>query len=212
MFGDLHIDDAHSLFLALDRRAEAPAAFDAAVWDRVGAEGAILVTDLSGFTKTTRAHGILHFLWTFRRFQNRCLPLIEAFGGSLLKQEADDLFGAFPSGQAAIGCGIAMLREVEAMNEGAPPEARVGLSLGVEWGRMLRLADDAFGDPVNVAFKLGEDMAEPGELLVGHGAFAHAAGFDWAGCEVSAPRRTEIGGVVVEHYAVRLQAAARPLT
>jgi class 3 adenylate cyclase len=38
--------------------------------------------------------------------------------------------------------------------------------MGIDYGRYLRLVDDVFGDTVNLAYKLGEDLAGRGEILV----------------------------------------------
>lgn len=207
------ITDTRSLFEALDGRpsgADAQKAFDEAVWSACEAEGTILVTDLSGFTRTTRTHGILHFLQMFRRFQVGCAPLIDQHGGTLLKQEADDLIGVFGGAVDGIRAAIAMMQTVETINTGLAEHEHIGLSLGIEHGRMLRLSDDAYGDPVNVAFKLGEDIADRGELLVANGAYeqARVAGFDFAGCTVEGPHTVDLGKVPVEHWSVRLNAGA----
>jgi class 3 adenylate cyclase len=43
----------------------------------------------------------------------------------------------------------------------------LAVSIGIDWGSMLVLpGEDCFGDAVNVAHKLGEDVAGPGEVLV----------------------------------------------
>eukprot|EP00729_Bicosta_minor_P008140 gene8140-15634_t len=40
------------------------------------------------------------------------------------------------------------------------------VSVGIEYGSLLLLPGDYFGDPVNIASKLGEDTAEPGDLFI----------------------------------------------
>jgi adenylate cyclase len=208
-----NISSTMSLLEALDGRggdAAAREAFDRAVWDRLGADGAVLVTDLSGFTRLTKKHGILHFLAIFRRFQRIGLPVINKHGGSLLKQEADDLIGVFDEARDAVEAAIDMLRVAERVNESLDPDDRIGVCVGVDYGRLLRLSDDAFGDPVNVAFKLGEDIAEPGEVLVGAGAMARigVTGADLEGAVLSAPRSVTIGGAELAHHSLRLAGGA----
>ena len=204
------ITTAQSLFAALDARQQCDeagrAAFDEAIWAQCGMDGAVLVTDLSGFTRLTQQKGILHFLSMFRRFQRACAPVINKHGGSLLKQEADDLIGLFVDAADAIDAATDMMRQVEALNEGAAEDETIGLCVGVDYGRMLRLCDDAYGDPVNIAFKLGEDVAKPGEVLVGTGAMARAkaAGYPFAGVTVSPPRMVTAGKVGLQHYALEL--------
>lgn len=210
MFDADEITDLRSLLETLEKRIGTPEerkAFDEAVWAKCGTEGAVLATDLSGFTRLTRAYGVLHFLAIFRRCQRLCVPLINKHGGSLLKQEADDLIGLFVDPESAILAAIDMLRVCEGSNQGVGDhDDHLRLCIGIDYGTFLKLTDDAFGDPVNVAYKLGEDMAEPGEILVGQRAFekARANGLDLAGIQVEGPISETAGGVNLVHYSLRL--------
>ncbi len=199
------------LLEAIDQRPRDPAgrkAFDDALWAARGVDGAILVTDLSGFTRTTRIHGIVHFLSIFRRAERVCVPIIGEHGGRMIKQEADDLIGAFPDAPSAVHAAIAMLESIRALNVSLDEDEQVGMCVGVEYGRFLQLEDDAFGDPVNIAFKLGEDVAEVGEILVGAQAFERAreAGMSFGALVVDGPRTLEVGHVMTEHWSLRLKA------
>lgn len=198
----------HQLLAALDHRGRGEDArrFDEAVWSALGTEGAVLVTDLTGFTRTTRVHGILHFLSIFRRSEQICVPLIEQHGGKVLKHEADDLIAVFDDAPHAIHAALDMFRAMARLNTTLHTDEQVGLCVGCDYGRFLRLEDDAFGDPVNTAFKLGEEVAEGGELLLGPGAHARAAstGFDFSPYLVDGPRRRFTGNVELEHWSVRL--------
>lgn len=208
----LRITTLQSLLEALDRRGMTQSerkAFDDAVWEQRGTVAAILVTDLSGFTRLTKKHGVIHFLSIFRRCKTACLPIVDRYDGSILKEEADDLIGVFASPLDAISAGLEMQRVTQKLNETLEIEDdHVNMCIGVEFGKLLRLDDDAFGDTVNVAFKLGEDIAETGEILVGPNAFAaaKAADFDFSGCTVSDKLAVEAGNVSLEHYSVRLRA------
>ena len=42
----------------------------------------------------------------------------------------------------------------------------VKFSYGIGWGEVLDIEEDVFGLEVNLASKLGEDLAEPGEALL----------------------------------------------
>jgi class 3 adenylate cyclase len=49
------------------------------------------------------------------------------------------------------------------------------LSVGIDYGRVLLVGDvEFFGDPVNTASKLGEDLAVREEVLVTHRAIEHS--------------------------------------
>lgn len=199
-----------SLLEALDHRGDdllSRQTFDQRIWEECGQKGAILVTDLSGFTRLTKKHGILHFLAVFRRCERLCLPVIPQYGGALMKHEADDLIVIFPTAAQAIGAGLEMLRVTAVANQALELDDQIGMCIGVESGTLIRLQDDAFGDPVNVAFKLGEDVASRGELLIGPKAWqeATAANFDFRSYRVDGPRKVEAGQVELEHYAVMLR-------
>eukprot|EP00965_Chrysotila_dentata_P258243 6213156-Pleurochrysis_carterae.AAC.1 len=45
----------------------------------------LLVSDMSGFTRITKEDGICHFLMLTKQMQAMCIPLIESFGGTLVK-------------------------------------------------------------------------------------------------------------------------------
>ena len=203
------ITTTKSLLQALDARgddAEARRAFDEKVWAERGTEAAILVTDLAGFTKQTKRHGILHFLHIFRRCDRACQPVIDGHGGWLMKHEADDLIVMFGDAASAVNAAMQMQRLSLDDNRGRPEDDRWRMGIGVEFGKVIRLDDDAFGDAVNVAFKLGEDIAEPGEILIGPEAFvrARSAGVDFSGFAGPEDRSVEIGGVTLAHHAIRL--------
>ncbi len=206
------ITTTRTLLDALDQRGDdedARRVFDADVWSQLGSEATILVTDLSGFTKQTKKHGILHFLHVFRRCERACMPIVEEFGGILMKQEADDLITIFEDPLSALKAAIKMQVVTQAQNADLPSEDdHVKMSMGLECGPLLRLTDDAFGDAVNVAFKLGEDIASGGELLIGKKAFTAAteAGFDFSIYSVDGPKTVTAGNVGLEHWALRLKA------
>jgi adenylate cyclase len=204
------ITTTRALLDALDQRGDTPearTAFDEAVWAARGREGAILVTDLSGFTRQTKRHGILHFLHVFRRCEVLCMPILAAYGGTLMKQEADDLIGFFDGPLDALRAAIAMQEGTRVLNAGLAEDDRVHMCIGLESGPLLRLDDDAYGDPVNVAFKLGEDVAERGEILIGVRAYEAAleAGFDFSRYRLDGPRTAVTGNVGLEHWALTLE-------
>jgi class 3 adenylate cyclase len=132
--------------------------------------------------------------------------VIAAHGGALVKHEADDLIACFADAAGAVRAAVAMLAAVRALDAGRAEDDRLGLCIGVEAGRMLRLEDDVFGDPVNIAYKLGEELARPGEVLVGPAAWRAliASGVDLEGIEVGSSRAVELGGVRIEHRALTL--------
>lgn len=161
---------------------------DAKLWHECGVERAVLVTDLTGFTRITKAEGILHFLALFRRVVCTAEPLFRDAGASFWKMEADDLMASFPSVERAIEVGRALADA---------DFGEVSVCAGVAWGRILELEDDLFGDAVNVAYKLGEDTASAREVLLDE----HAAQKVLPLCD--GPRVIETGGLELPYYVLR---------
>ncbi len=64
----------------------------------------------------------------------------------------------------------ALLEAARTVNAQLPAVAHVEPCVGLAWGEVIRLTDDVFGDPVNVAYKLGEDVARPWQVLVSDSA------------------------------------------
>lgn len=128
---------------------------------------AILALDSSGFSRTVRAVGIVHFLALLERLGRIVRPLIVQSGGRVLYTEADNIFAAFPDTTSAVRCAGAILRELAATNERLPDAERIYVSMGVGYGPVLVVDNDTlYGDEMNLACKLGEDLAERDEVLL----------------------------------------------
>ena len=141
------------------------------IWKQFGAERTVLVLDMSRFSLLTRRHGVVHYLSMVRRMQEIVRPIFHDHRGSVIKFEADNAFAIFPDPESGIRAAIAMNAAIDRENAGYPDEFEIGLSCGLDHGRILLVEDhDYYGDPVNTACKLGEDLAEAGEILVANSA------------------------------------------
>lgn len=150
---------------------------DARIWDLFGEEWAVMFTDLSGFSSGVASFGIIHFLQLIYESQRLLSPCIDAHDGILLKVEGDSLLIIFRNIVKAIECADAMQRVCQAYNVGREPAERIGLCVGLGFGRLLRIGDrDVYGSEVNAAAKLGEDIARAGEVLVTDAVRDAAAG------------------------------------
>jgi len=154
-----------SFFTLIDRMNAAPAddraRLEAEVWAAYGVERAILTLDMTQFSLSVRRGGILHYLGLIRRMQVATAPIVRACGGEVVKFEADNLMAVFPDVPEAVE---AALRMHAAFPVGIGAE---GAAIGVDYGRFLMIpGTDCFGDAVNTAYKLGEDLARPGETLI----------------------------------------------
>lgn len=188
----------------LDQRNSHPEqaeAIDAALWQECGADRALLVLDLSGFTRLTRKLGILHFLSVYRRASRLVLPIIEVHGGRMVKSEADNVIGSFRTASDALRAAVDMQQRSEQLNQQLADDHQVRLCIALGAGRILELADDVFGDEVNVTFKLGEDVARAGEILLTDSAW-RALG-EGATAVSAESRDIELGGVQIRYWSMR---------
>jgi len=137
------------------------------LWDTFGEEQAVFVLDMSGFTRLTRKFGIIHYLSMVRRMQLTSGPIVQSYAGYMLKYDADNCFALFPKPLNAVNAAIAMQHSFEAANILTSDDLDIRIACGIDYGKILVVgSEDCFGDAVNRASKLGEDIAEAGDILV----------------------------------------------
>jgi adenylate cyclase len=167
-----HFDDAEQreLWQFLDERISPDADVedvDRRIWEKFGTAGAIMFTDLSGFTRRSAELGITHFLQIIHQSQILLRPVIEQRDGTIFEVVGDSMLLWFPTIQQALQCSIEMQQACRQFNAGLEPAHQILLCLGIGYGRVIRIGDSRLaGEEVNVASKLGEDIAEGYEILI----------------------------------------------
>ncbi|MEX0270842.1 adenylate/guanylate cyclase domain-containing protein [Leptolyngbyaceae cyanobacterium UHCC 1019] len=137
---------------------------------------AILVLDLSGFSRLTIRHGIIHFLTMVHRMSAIANPIVIHHQGRVIKQEADNLFAVFSEVPMAVDAAVDILKGFAAVNTGLPDEKDLHASIGIGYGTTLLIGDsDLYGSEMNLASKLGEDLAHRNEILLTEQAFQQLA-------------------------------------
>lgn len=137
------------------------------LWTEYGTERAVFVLDMSGFSMLTRKYGIIHYLSMVKRMQLTTEPIVKSYGGSMIKYEADNCFAIFPDPLSAVNAALAMQHAFEASNLMTSDDLDIYISCGIDYGKILVIKDqDCFGDAVNRASKLGEDVASAREILI----------------------------------------------
>lgn len=132
--------------------------------DSFGKRKAVLALDMSNFTLMVRRDGILSYLCQIRRMQRLTLPIVVSHQGELVKYDADNLLAVFDEPVHAVEAAIAMH---QAAARSGREGAALTFSIGIDYGEVLLIAEsDCFGDAVNLAHKLGEDIAQAGEVLI----------------------------------------------
>jgi len=141
------------------------------VWARYGIDETVCIHDMSGFSRLTEKHGIVHYLSMVGHMRVVVLPIIERFGGHVVKFEADNAYARFPDPHNAIQSAVAINIAFDAMNMMTTEDLNIYISTGIDCGKFLLIDDgDFFGVPVNTASKLGEDVASGGDILVSKAA------------------------------------------
>jgi adenylate cyclase len=168
------VRDMRAFFAVIDRYADADddarKEMETEIWQRYGVMRAVLALDMSEFSLSVRRDGVLSYLCRIRRMHAITEPVVLAHGGEVIKYEADNLLASFTDANEAMKAAVEM-RELMTNDTRAQP-----VSIGLSYGRILLIPNsDAHGDAVNTAFKLGEDVAETGEILASS-AFADALG------------------------------------
>jgi class 3 adenylate cyclase len=128
---------------------------------------AILVVDTCGFSRSVRTIGVVHFLAVLEHLERLIVPLVETSNGKLLRREADNLFAVFPNVDAAVTAARAIVGHINVANGPLPAAEELFVSIGIGYGNLLSVGnDDLFGDEMNLASKLGEDLARESEILL----------------------------------------------
>jgi class 3 adenylate cyclase len=160
----------------LRRRARTPPplrpALDCRTWRGLTAKRAVVFTDTADFTERTLRHGILHFLMTFGRVVEVLRPVIRRRRGRLEKVEGDSLLLSYRDVRAACAGVCALEAALRRENARKPEDERYHFSYGIGYGDLVVVEGDLFGLEVNLASKLGEDLARPGEALLSPAATA----------------------------------------
>lgn len=137
------------------------------IWQTYGSENTAFVLDMSGFSLLTRKYGIVHYLSMIRRMQLTVEPIITNHGGRIIKFEADNCFAVFPEPASAARTAITIQHAIAAANLLTSEDMDIHVAIGIDYGKILILnEDDMYGDAVNRACKMGEDIGKADEVLI----------------------------------------------
>jgi adenylate cyclase len=124
------------------------------------ATGAIVFTDIVGFTALTDEHGDDLALSLLER-QEQTVRAALPDGARVVKELGDGLLLFFDDARNAVATCVALQR---AFDEGSDDDVPLWVRMGVHWGCPRRRGDDIIGRDVNLAARIVE-LAGPGEVL-----------------------------------------------
>ena len=147
---------------------------EADVWDQFGVEIAPLVIASVGFTPTTQTEGIVHFLTQLAHARSVTEEVLRHASPVSYVFHADNCFACFESADEALVAGINVR---DAINAAALPltgDENYGVSMGIGFGTLLSAGakDGFFGDEMNIASKLGEDLGSRDDIFLSEAAHA----------------------------------------
>jgi class 3 adenylate cyclase len=133
---------------------------------------AVLVLDMVGFSRLTVEYGIIHYLAMIHQMEEAARPAVTGNGGVVIKREADNLYAIFDDPAMALESALDIFRAFDAVNSVVPPDRDIYGSIGIGYGATLVIDEkDIFGSEVNIACKLGEDIACKSEILLTRSAY-----------------------------------------
>lgn len=145
------------------------------LWERFGTHGTVFISDMASFSSTSRKLGVCHFLKLIHRARLLVGPVVERNNGTLLKCDADNCYAFFNTPDDAINASFDISAALYELNDSFGMDEQIFLSVGIDYGRVLLIDDiDFYGDPVNTASKLGEDLAVRAETLITERALERA--------------------------------------
>lgn len=168
------------------------------LWAEFGTVKAVMVMDMSGFSRLTQKYGIVHYLSMVLRMQLTSQPTIESLGGRVIKFEADNCFAMFDAVLPAVEASVRLNTAFDSLNRFTEEAFDIRIAVGIDYGPVLLTGGpDYFGEVVNTASKLGEDVAGPGEILLTARAFQQLPPQAGYAGKVITPL---LGGVRIEAY------------
>jgi adenylate cyclase len=146
---------------------------DAKIRSHFERELSIMVLDMVGFSRLSRELGIISYLAMIAEMYSAARPAVVGNGGRVIKLEADNLYAVFDNPTNALEAALDILRAFDAVNGNVPDGRDIFGSIGIGHGPTLVIdEEDFFGCEVNLASKLGEDLAGNSEILLTAAAFA----------------------------------------
>jgi adenylate cyclase len=125
---------------------------------------AILAADVAGYSRLM-AEDEESTLATLRAWRSVVDGLVGSHGGRVFGGAGDSFIAEFPSVVSAACCAVRIQQELGNRNRSFPENRRMHFRIGVNLGEVIVVANDLFGDGVNIAARLS-DLAEPGSVCI----------------------------------------------
>lgn len=172
------------------------------IWKRFGKKCAIMVLDTSGFTINTRETGIINYLSCIIRLREIIGPVLLRHGCTSMRFHSDDVFAEFPGADDALAAACDVHRTVNSSGIEVRSGRGLGVCAGIGYGDVLcSLSEGVFGDQMNLASKLGEDLAQANEILLTKEAYQ---AIEMESQVIFTLKRASMSGVEFNYYLTRI--------
>jgi len=148
------------------------AAIDGEIAGKFEKECTVMVSDLSSFSKLTHEQGVIHSLGLIAKAHEIAEPILRTLGGEVLRADPESLVVLFRKPMDAVMAARAVNRAFEEHNGSVSENDKLSISLGIGHGKILKVATRVYGDQVNQAHRLGEDVTGKCEVRLTPEAYA----------------------------------------
>jgi adenylate cyclase len=172
------------------------------LWRQFGGRCATLVLDCCKFTRITQEAGIVYYLICLIKLNDIIRPIFEEHGCLSFRPEEDNIYAEFETPDQALAASIEANQAVKAANLMLNEHEPFQICIGIGYGNVLFSRNNGvFGDEMNLASKLGEDIAEGEEILLTEAAYANIDHKYKNGFE---RKSISIAGVTISFYSLKL--------
>ena len=160
----------------------------------------MLVLDSTGFTRNTQESGILSYLECIVSLRDMIEPIVSRFDCISWRAATDNVYAEFATAEGALKAAIEIRKAVREDEIRINDRNSLGVCIGIGFGDALRSSrEGVFGDEMNLASKLGEDIAGDGEILLTESAYNSLPDEYRNNAEA---RKTAVSGIELPYYSL----------
>jgi class 3 adenylate cyclase len=166
-----HKDIFIDLNTLIEREAELPEIKEE-LWKKYGTKSTMLILDSSGFTRVSKSHTIYHFLICLVKMRNIVHSVFQKYHCRNFYSISDNIYAEFDTPDVAFEASRDANRAIVEAELMLTEDEPFSICVGIGYGDVLRSKSEGlFGDEMNLASKLGEDIANAGEILMTESAY-----------------------------------------
>jgi class 3 adenylate cyclase len=123
----------------------------------------IMFTDMKGYTSRTSAQSREATRDMITQHKTLLLPIIQGYGGRLVKTIGDAFLVTFESPTDAVLAGMALQKKLHRYNKDLPKNQQIEVRIAINTGEVIEDQEDVFGEAVNIASRI-EGISKPNEI------------------------------------------------